>query len=204
MAQAAGAHPRLRCSGDFNRSVAQKRENMPNTVFFDLETQRSFDEVGGRNNIRRMSMSVGVTLSSATGEFRDYLESDVQALIDELTSADLVVGFNVLNFDYEVLRGYTTQPLDRIPTVDLLQDIYQRLGFRVSLDSVAGATLGVSKLADGLQAIRWYREGKIAELLAYCRQDVDVTRQVYVHGRENGLVKYTDKFGRTQPIRVKW
>lgn len=177
---------------------------MPNTVFFDLETQRSFDEVGGRNNIRRMSMSVGVTLSSATGEFRDYLESDVQALIDELTSADLVVGFNVLNFDYEVLRGYTTQPLDRIPTVDLLQDIYQRLGFRVSLDSVAGATLGVSKLADGLQAIRWYREGKIAELLAYCRQDVDVTRQVYVYGRENGLVKFTDKFGRTQPIRVKW
>ena len=177
---------------------------MTNIVFFDLETQRSFDEVGGRQNIRQMSMSVGVTLSSATGEFRDYLEGDVQALIAELLSADLVVGYNVLGFDYEVLRGYTTKPLERIPTVDMLQDIYQRLGFRVSLDSVAGATLGASKLADGLQAIRWYREGKLDELLAYCRQDVNVTRLVYEYGKEHGLVKFTDKFGRTRPVKVDW
>ncbi len=177
---------------------------MANTLFFDLETQRSFDEVGGRQNIRRMSMSVGVTLSGATGEFHDYMEDDVQALVDALMSADLVVGFNVLGFDYEVLRGYTGKPLERIPTVDMLQEIYQRLGFRVSLDSIAGATLGAAKSADGLQAIRWYREGKMAELLAYCRQDVLITRQVYEYGKEHGLVNFRDKYGRIRQVRVGW
>ena len=177
---------------------------MTNVLFFDLETQRSLDEVGGRQNIRQLSMSVGVTLSSATGEFRDYREGDVQALIADLLAADLVVGYNVLGFDYEVLRGYTSQPLERIPTVDMLQVVYARLGFRVSLDSVAGATLGAAKSADGLQAIRWYREGKIEELLAYCRQDVAITRQVYEYGRAHGLVHYTDKFGRVRPIKVNW
>ena len=82
-----------------------------NTVFFDVETQRSFDEVGGRRNIRKLGLAVAVTYSSAGSEFRHYKEADVDALVAELMEADLVVGFNVLSFDYEVLRAYTKSPL---------------------------------------------------------------------------------------------
>jgi len=177
---------------------------MENTVFFDLETQRSFQQVGGRHNIRHMLMSVAVTYSSATGEYHDYLESDVGDLVQELSAAGLVVGYNVLRFDYEVLRAYTLEPLDAIPTVDMLLDIYNRLGFRVSLDNVAGATLGLAKSADGLQAIRWYRQREITKLLAYCRQDVNVTRQVYEYGQQNGNIAFVDRNGRKRRVRVNW
>jgi len=177
---------------------------MENTVFFDLETQKSFQEVGGRQNLRLLGMSVAVTYSSATGKYHDYLEQDAPALVRELFGARLVVGFNVRNFDYEVLRAYTTEHLEAIPTVDILTDIYNQLGFRLPLDAVAEATLGVSKSADGLQAIRWYRQGEIAKLLRYCRHDVDITRQLYEHGRENGYLLYRDKFGQKRRIRVNW
>ena len=41
-----------------------------NIVYFDLETQKSADEVGGWNNIRDMRMSVGVTYSTARSEYK--------------------------------------------------------------------------------------------------------------------------------------
>jgi DEAD/DEAH box helicase domain-containing protein len=177
---------------------------MANVVFFDLETQRSFQEVGGRSNLRMLGLSVGVTHSSASESYHDYLEDDADALVAELMAADTVVGFNVLSFDYEVLRAYTDQPLETIPTVDMLAHIHDKLGFRVSLDNLAGATLGAAKSADGLQAIRWYREGEIQKIVDYCRQDVNVTRQLYEHGREHGNVSFLERSGRLRRVRVSW
>jgi DEAD/DEAH box helicase domain-containing protein len=175
-----------------------------NTVFFDVETQRSFDEVGGRHNIRKLGLSAAVTYSTATGSFRHYTEETVGELIAELRAADLVVGFNVLSFDYEVLRAYTDDPLDDLPTVDMLDQIYRTLGFRISLDSLAGSTLGISKSADGLQAVRWYREGRMQEILDYCQQDVEVTRQLYEYGRQNKHLRYRDRNYRTKMVPVSW
>ena len=175
-----------------------------NIVFFDVETQRSFDEVGGRHNIRKLGLSAAVTYSTADGEYRHYTEETVGDLIAELKAADLVVGFNVLNFDYEVLRAYTGDPLDDIPTVDMLNHIHKRLGFRVSLDKLAASTLGTSKSADGLQAVRWYKQGRIQEILDYCQQDVEVTRQLYEYGKRHKHVKFRDRNYRERMVPVSW
>ena len=175
-----------------------------NVVFFDVETQRSFDEVGGRHNIRRMGLAAAVTYSTAGGTFRRYTEDQCADLVAELRGADLVVGFNVLNFDYEVLRAYTDDPLDDLPTVDMLDQVYRRLGFRVGLNALAEATLGTSKSADGLQSLAWYREGKIQEILDYCQQDVEVTRQLYEYGRQYKHLKYRDRNYRVQMVPVTW
>jgi DEAD/DEAH box helicase domain-containing protein len=177
---------------------------MKNVVFFDLETQRSFDEVGGRHNIKHMGLSVAVTYGTATDEYRYYTEENVNDLLEELKAADLVVGFNVLSFDYEVLRGYTDYPLKRLPTVDMLADIHRTLGFRLSLDSLASATLGLGKSADGLQAIRWWRQGKIEELMEYCKNDVDVTRQLYEFGQKHKYVQYRDRRWQMKKVLVNW
>jgi DEAD/DEAH box helicase domain-containing protein len=175
-----------------------------NIVFFDVETQRTFDDVGGRHNIRKLGLSAAVTYSTATGGFRHYTEETVGELIAELRAADLVVGFNVLHFDYEVLRAYSDDPLDDLPTVDMLDQIHRTLGFRISLDTLAGSTLGISKSADGLQAVRWYREGRIQEILDYCQQDVEVTRQLYEYGQRHKHLKYPDRNYRTQMVPVSW
>jgi DEAD/DEAH box helicase domain-containing protein len=175
-----------------------------NVVFFDLETQRTFDDVGGRHNIRELGLSAAVTYSTADGRFHHYTEDRVADLIAELRVADKVVGFNVLRFDYVVLEAYSDDPLAGIPTVDMLDHIYRRLGFRVSLDNLAVATLGISKSADGLQAVRWYRQGRIQEILEYCQQDVEVTRRLYEYGHKHKHVKFRDRSHRTQLVQVNW
>src|SRR5215216_5167882 len=108
-----------------------------NIVYFDLETQKSADEVGGWNNINRMGLSVGVTYSTSRGEYRIYGEKQVGELLTELQRADLVVGFNVLRFDYEVLHGYTPFDLSQLPTLDMLTVVTEKLKHRLSLDSIA-------------------------------------------------------------------
>jgi DEAD/DEAH box helicase domain-containing protein len=177
---------------------------MRHIITLDIETQHTADEVGGWRNIRAMRLAVAVTYDAADNVYRDYTERDVDILIATLRSADLVIGYNVLRFDYEVLRGHTSDPLSDIPTVDMLQDLYRTLGWRPKLDNVAAATLGESKSADGLQAVRWFREGKLDQVIAYCHRDVEVTWGVYEYGRRNGYVKYRDKRWREHMVPVGW
>ena len=76
---------------------------MKNIVYFDLETQKSAAEVGGWDRKRDMLMSVGVTYSTADEQYRIFSEAHVDDLVRQLMRADLVVGFNIINFDYDVL-----------------------------------------------------------------------------------------------------
>ncbi|MDE3087779.1 MAG: ribonuclease H-like domain-containing protein [Chloroflexota bacterium] len=175
-----------------------------NDLFFDLETQKSIQEVGGRENIKLLRVSVAVTFSTAANAFKAYTEKEVPALIADLKAADRVVGFNLLNFDYTVLKFYTPERLSDLPTLDLLADIYNKLGFRIGLDALAAATLGVKKSGGGLEAIRWFREGKIDQLTAYCRDDVSITKQLFERGRDHGFVQYVDRDGRTKRVAVSW
>lgn len=177
---------------------------MKNIVYFDLETQKSADEVGGWNNKKDMGMSVGVTFSTADNQYRIYDERHVQDLIKALFRADLVVGFNILNFDYEVLHGYTPLDPTQIPTLDMLAEVTKTLGHRLTLDSIAQATLGAEKTADGLEAIRWFREGKIERIAEYCCYDVKITKEIYEHGKQHQQVSYTSKFGQKLSVRVNW
>jgi DEAD/DEAH box helicase domain-containing protein len=175
-----------------------------NTVVFDVETQHLADEVGGWDFIHRMKLAAAVSYSTADGAFHRYTEESVGDLIAELLDADLVVGYNVLRFDYTVLSAYTDHPLHRLPTVDMLAHLYRTLGFRLKLDNVAQATLGISKSANGIQAVHWYRRGAIDKVLAYCQQDVEITRQIYEFGRERGYVQYLDKRWRLCRVPVRW
>ena len=173
-------------------------------IVYDVETQRSFDEVGGRHNIRKLGLSAAVTYSTSTEAYQHYTEETVVDLIAELEAADLVVGFNVLSFDYEVLRAYTDDPLNDIETVDMLDHIHRRLGFRVSLDNLASTTLKTSKSADGLQAVRWYKQGRMQEILEYCQQDVEVTRKLYEYGKQYKHLKFRDRSYREKTVAVSW
>jgi RNase_H superfamily len=175
-----------------------------NIVYFDLETQKSADEVGGWGNISKMGMSVGVTYSTASGGYRIYGEKQVNELITELQRADLVVGFNNLRFDYEVLHGYTAFDLSQVPTLDMLVELQTTLGHRLSLDSIATATFGVEKTAEGLQAIRWFQEGKLVEIAEYCCYDVKITRLVHEFGVKQRQLHYTNRFGKKLTVAVAW
>ena len=176
-----------------------------NSVFFDLETQNLFQDVGGRQNISRLRLACGVTWSETRQDFAVYLEKDVPALLEELSSASRIIGFNLKEFDYPVLQVYSPAVrLGSLPTLDMLLDISRTLGFRLSLDSIAAATLGAGKSADGVQSVEWFRKGELDKVADYCKADVDITRRVYEFGRANGFLYYNSKLGGKLKVNVKW
>jgi hypothetical protein len=177
---------------------------MKNVLYFDLETQKSAEEVGGWNNISRMGMSVGVTFSTGRSEYRIYGEPQVNELIADLQRADLVVGFNHLRFDYEVLHGYTTFDLRQLPTLDMMIELQKTLQHRLSLDAIATATFGVEKTAEGLQAIQWFKEGKLLEIAEYCCYDVKLTKLIHEYGSSQRQLHYLNRFGRKLSVPVSW
>ena len=179
-------------------------DDVRNIVYFDLETMRAADEVGGWKHIDKMGMSIGVTYSTGNREYSIYQESEVNDLIEELQRADLVVGFNHIRFDYEVLHGYTPLDLRQLPSLDLMVDLQQKLSHRLKLDSIASATFGAEKIADGLQALKWYKQGKILEIAEYCCYDVKITKMVHEFGAENGCVFYNNRFGKVLNVDVDW
>ena len=175
-----------------------------NQVFFDLEIQKLFQEVGSRDP-GKLLFACGVTFSSARNDFSIYWENQVIGLIDELKSADKVIGFNVREFDYLVLRPYITNfNFGSINTLDLMLDLSRILGFRLPLDSLARASLGITKSADGLKSVEWFRSGEIKKVAEYCKADVDITRRVYEFGRDNGFVYYFSKLGSKLKVAVNW
>ena len=120
----------------------------------------------------------------------------MDSLITHLQQLDLVVGFNSRRFDYRVLSGYSSSDFNRLPTLDLLEEVSAHLGYRLSLDRLARHTLGAGKSADGLQALQWYKEGKIDLIAKYCRKDVEITRDLLHFALDRGYLLFQNKAGK--------
>jgi DEAD/DEAH box helicase domain-containing protein len=172
-------------------------------VFFDVETKKSFQETGGRKE--DLLVSCAVLFSEGQEKFIYFRENQVEDLIEDLFSASCVVGFNILGFDYYVLKPYTEKDLFSLPTLDLMKELQKELGFRLSLGNLALENLGKGKKGSGLDAIKWYREGKIDKLLEYCEYDVQITKELYELGKEQKFLCYRDKAkGERREVKVSW
>ena len=176
-----------------NEKRASKNGGQNRILYFDLETQRSATEVGGWQNAHLMMVSIAVLFDSLENRFHTFTEDQIEKLFEHLLTADLVIGFNLKRFDYAVLEPYTGQNLDEIPTFDILEDIYDRLGYRLSLDHLVRETLNKEKPADGLQALEWFKAGEVEKLTEYCKQDVLLTRDLFLYGLDKGYLVYRNK-----------
>lgn len=170
-------------------------------VVLDIETQNTFQEVGKYDH-RLLKVSLLVTYDFATDEYRSWLENELHLLWPLLEHADRLIGYNIDGFDVPVLDNYYPGDLRKLPTLDIMSEIEKKIGFRVKLDDVAHATLGIGKSGTGLMAIEYFRRGEIDKLRDYCTQDVKVTRDVYLHGLEKGEVSYSDRMGRKVSVPV--
>ena len=184
--------------------IIPKTSNKPRVLYFDLETQKSADDVGGWGNIYLMELAAGVVWDSLEQKYFSYIENEASQLVANLRSADLVVGFNVKKFDYEVLQPYAGFDLQEITTLDMLIDVKKELGHRLSLNHLAENTLNAKKSAEGLASLKWYKEGKIDKVLEYCKHDVEITRDLFLYGECNGYVKYKTRSGIVKELKVDW
>ena len=181
---------------------------MPNLVYFDLETQKSAAEVGGWHNKRAMKMSLGVTYSTERVQaYRDLpRERGGCSCCKELQRADRVIGYNVIDFDFEVLGAYSVFDLSQVPVLDLMRDVEKVVGSRIGLDAISraddrcgqnGRWLGGAQVVEGRPA-----SAKIAE---YCCYDVKATRLVHEFGSVYGCVfYYSNKTQRREKVAVNW
>ncbi len=151
-----------------------------------------------------MGVSVAVAYDSGTDTFHRFGQDELDGLCEILSGVKLVVGFNVRRFDYAVLAGCVKYDFGRLRTLDMLEHVKRRLGYRLSLDHLAQATLGASKSADGLQALEWWKQGRLEEIATYCQADVAITRDLYLFGRDKGYVLFRNKAGNVVRLPVDW
>jgi DEAD/DEAH box helicase domain-containing protein len=160
-------------------------------IVLDVETQNSFKDVGGRSNLAALKISVAVAFWYPDQKFHVFMEDEMEDFEKLLIKADTIVGFNTIGFDNPVIQPYMKQVrLDTKNQIDMMLKIEEKLGYKISLDSIAGATLGHKKLSHGLEAIKMYREGRMDELTAYCQEDVNITKEIFEYGRKNKSIKF--------------
>lgn len=160
-------------------------------IVFDLETQNTFNDVGS-NDPTALDISVGCVYDSGTDTYTTVVIDELQKLWPIFEQAEVLVGYNSNHFDIPLLNKYYPGDLTKIKSIDLLEDIRTSLGRRLRLDSIAQATIGAKKSGNGLMAIKWWREGDIASIKKYCKQDVKVTKEIFEYARENKKVYFKD------------
>ena len=186
------------------RKKASQQPPSGETEMIKLEIVLKCDVAGTVEAVKSSLASIhipGVEISIIQSGVGNITKSDV---LMAQTGSRLVIGFNVKRFDYHVLGGYTDFNFNAINTLDILEDVYNYLGFRISLAHLAQITLDAKKTADGLQALQWWKEGRMDKIVAYCRQDVRLTRDLFLFGQKNGYLLFKNKADEIARIPVDW
>ena len=177
---------------------------MSNILVLDLETQRSFKDVG-KQNLHKLRVSVVGIFDYLNQSYATYEEKDLIQLDKRIREADLLIGFNIRRFDLPVLAPYLFTSVENLPVLDLLDAIEKVRGHRASLDSIAQPTLKLRKSGTGFDALALFREGKMEALKRYCLDDVRLTKEIYDYGQANGKIYFTSTWDyKTYEIPVSW
>lgn len=171
---------------------------MSKEIIFDIET------VGDIKDFNNLRITVVSIYQYETDSYISFEEQELSALWPILEKAERLIGYNSEHFDLPVMNRYYTGDLLRFPHLDLLRVIKESSGKRFKLNDVAKATLQIEKSADGLQAQKWFEEGKIDEIKKYCEQDVKITKELYDYGRKNKMIYFPTLTGDIQPIGVNF
>lgn len=180
-------------------------------IILDVETQKSFDDVGGYFPEKLGISFVGAIIrdqhpsvfGEAVAETRlELFEQDLDKLWHVLETCDVIIGFNLDGFDMLTFKPYYRGDVSRLPTLDLMTRFKEKAGHRISLDAIAAETLGTKKSGDGLDAIGYYENGELNKLAAYCMKDVEITRDIYDFGRIYKRVRYKNKWNEVSEMEI--
>lgn len=172
-------------------------------IVLDLETQNAFSDVGGRNKNHLLKVSTCGIYEYNTEKYTTFGENELHKLAEILQSADQIIGFNIKDFDFEVLRPYFNFDISALPYLDIIEDVQKYLGHRIGLNTIAQGTLGAGKSSNGKEAILYWRNGRHDLLKKYCLDDVRITKEIYEYGLQNQKILYKDFF-EIKEIPVIW
>lgn len=167
-------------------------------IVFDIET------IGDIKDFSSQKITVVSIYEYETDKYTSFTENELSNLWPVLENAERLIGYNSEHFDLPIMNRYYTGDLLQFPHLDLLKAIKESSGKRYKLNDIAKATLQIEKSADGLQAQKWFEEGKIDEIKKYCEQDVKVTKELYDYGKKNKMIYYPTLTGEIVPIGINF
>ncbi len=171
---------------------------MSREVVFDIET------IGDIQDLSTMKVTVVSIYEYENDSYHSFEEHELGALWPIFERAERLIGFNSEHFDIPILNRYYAGDLSKFPGLDMLKVVKEVTGRRYKLNDLAKATLQLEKSADGLQAMEWFKEGKLDLIKEYCEQDVKVTKELYDFGLKNKMIYYPTLTGEILPIPVNF
>ncbi|MBI4392880.1 MAG: hypothetical protein HY556_03650 [Euryarchaeota archaeon] len=182
------------------------------THVLDVETlYLSSDLPGGWDDIAKMRVAVCVLYDlgadslrvfSADTELGEPLESLFSLLEQCRENGCAVIGHNILRFDWTVIagewrsRGLIPDVDEYLPgkarIVDTMAILYEKLGWRPSLQLLSQLNLSESKLLDAALAPVLWKSGDPESrrlVVRYCADDVLKTLKLWEKGRKQGTLK---------------
>ena len=169
---------------------------MSRVLTWDLEIRHPVHQVGGWHSVRNgeAGVSILVIKDTETGRPHFYDDHNLDAALAHLNSADLLIGYNSIDFDTSVVQSITGECIIA-PQYDILASIWSALPSRhkgYKLTEVAERTLGRGKSGNGAFATTLVAEGRWADLVDYCANDVYLTAALYNHVIDKGWVLTPD------------
>lgn len=188
-------------------------------AIFDLETQKFFDDISesadGRGKFDATKLGASIVsvytrtldenFNETKGRLTSFWEDDLTGLWEIFKNVDRLIGFNSIKFDAAVLKPYADFDLTILPHFDVLEHVRIANGKRVSLNSIAGETLGKGKVDDPKNAIIYWRKKdkeSLRLLQRYCEEDVILTKEIYDYGLKNKKLKFKDYWNTVREIDV--
>jgi len=166
-------------------------------VTFDLETRKGPQDVGGWEQLKQGKGGISLLIAhdSTTNEysfFDDHTLEPFAAFVAEDPDT-VLVGYNSKEFDLSIVQyllGRRFPVRFHVDIFDLIKDALTREGRPRErgwkLGDAGLRAMGITKPPLGAHAPQLAEEGRYAELITYCRNDVDITRALMDYVRRHG------------------
>ena len=175
----------------------------------DIETKNMSYDIGGFSNTHMFKVSTAATWDGNNGTvyvdepLNDFAKSghvikslrELKYDLDEhFQKGGGLLGHNIVAFDLPVLRDSMdiyciTKFLKENKYIDTSKDLSNAHGERFRLNNLVKCTMGDSKIMDSADAPKLWKMGKYDEVVEYCMKDTQLVYDLWVHGRDNGIVK---------------
>lgn len=171
-------------------------------IVFDIETKNTFADVGGKEHLDKLEVSVVCVYSYNKDQYFCFDDTQLTELASFLSKPALLIGFSSNKFDVPILARVLNLPLFEYPRIDISDEIELRTGRLIGLNDLAQINFGTKKTSTGLLAPKLYAEGKFDELKEYCQQDVKLTKDLFDKIKKEKHLKIPERDGSAERVDI--
>ena len=202
---------------------------MNDIMALDIETSNYSWEIGGWQNKALFDPSVVATWDGDNAAIFSKQDVEIDGLdikalhprtlgdhiTDFVEKGGKIIGHNILGFDFPVLR----ESLDCWAITDVMQKndsvfdtktMFQKASLphgtlETSLNVLSKHNLNQDKLMQSVEAPKAWAEGKYEEVIKYCVSDAQLTYDLFMVGRNEGIIKSRSlETGEIVEVEVEW